>query len=54
VSIVAEFVTLVGGCALLIVLADRLLWRRYWKRRGFAWSDERQRLERIRHGITKR
>lgn len=52
-DVVAEVITMlvvVGGS---IVLADRLLWRRYWKRHGFEWSDERQALVRM-GKVTKR
>ena len=41
-------------CVLAIVVAERCLWRTYWERRGFEWSEERGRLERIRQGMGER
>jgi len=44
------FAAMVGG----IAAAERWLWRPYWQRRGFEWSEERGRLERIRRGMEDR
>lgn len=52
-EVFAQVVTLalvVGGS---IVVADRLLWRRYWKRRGFQWSDERQALVKMGKAVKR-
>jgi hypothetical protein len=44
------FAAMIGG----IAAAEHWLWRPYWQRRGFEWSEERGRLERIRRGMEDR
>lgn len=52
-SALGYFVTF-AAVVVLIVAAERALWRPYWKRQGYEWSEERGRLERIRTGMGER
>lgn len=52
-DVIAEVVTMLVVIGGSIVLADRLLWRRYWHKHGFEWSNERQALVKM-GKVTKR